>query len=608
MSVVKIMFVKHAKNLLRYVTDGRDGNDPVEAYNCSPNTASEDFDVIANLHHGLGDISAIHIVQSWNEDESKKVMPEEFNVMGKQMVETKFPGHAYLVVTHTNTGRTHNHIIVSPWHSESGKKIENKKRHLYELRSINDTICKERGLSVINGKAKDRAARMPDKAQRVMRFNSRSWLADLSQKADFGRAYATSYDEYVGILSEFGIKTRVEEKNITYFYPGKDRGKRGNKLGRVYDKHELEKQFRANDLKFTAIPGLKDKIRQTIGTGGDVKGKLSALPNTTYFPGHKDYSRFTHESRSCTQKVLPHQRDLLASMIPIEELRKARMSNIPKYCKERNIPLVQRPDGKTVLKGREFVEISEFSWRNTRNRTEGSLIEFVAAHQNLSILQAVAKINYHPRLLLLEKHFGEVGRKFTSFYVPKPQQAHNETGIQKALSLFTAHGLDRRHLAHGLRSELVHIDKSGLIRIFGKDDEHGALEFFQNGDCKWQRQTRGNVSKPFFSKSSKDRSARIYVDPLLFLKHHGSNALSSAKHSQDVLCLLEPNSRLVDQFITGNRFLANITFVTSADSKEHPIEIDFFNNLKSHCHSHGIKVDHNDKLDLGRGRGIDFSR
>ena len=114
------------------MAEGRDGNDPVEAYNCSPKTAAEDFDVIAKLHHGRGDISAIHIVQSWNEDESKKVLPEEFNGMGKQMVEAKFPGHAYMVVTHTGTGKTHNHIIVSPWSSENGKKskIKNVVRHV----------------------------------------------------------------------------------------------------------------------------------------------------------------------------------------------------------------------------------------------------------------------------------------------------------------------------------------------------------------------------------------------------------------------------------------------------------------------------------------------
>ena len=84
MSVVKVMFVKHARNLMRYVVDGRDANDPIEAFNCSPKTAADDFDVIAKLHHGRGDISAVHIVQSWNAEESKRVLPEEINKMGQQ--------------------------------------------------------------------------------------------------------------------------------------------------------------------------------------------------------------------------------------------------------------------------------------------------------------------------------------------------------------------------------------------------------------------------------------------------------------------------------------------------------------------------------------------
>lgn len=114
MSVVKIKFVRHLKNLVRYVADGRGPNDTIDCYNCSPSTVAQDFDATARLHQGRGDINGIHIVQSWNEEESKKIFPSEANELGRMLVERKFPGHAFAVVTHTETGKTHNHIIVSP--------------------------------------------------------------------------------------------------------------------------------------------------------------------------------------------------------------------------------------------------------------------------------------------------------------------------------------------------------------------------------------------------------------------------------------------------------------------------------------------------------------
>lgn len=111
---------------------------------------------------------------------------------------------------------------------------------------MSDGLCKEHGLSIIGEKALDRRARMPEKVQQMARFRKESYILDTMQKADCARTYATSYSDYVGILSELGVPVRVENKNITYFYPGRDRGKRGDKLGPKYDKDGLEAAFKSN--------------------------------------------------------------------------------------------------------------------------------------------------------------------------------------------------------------------------------------------------------------------------------------------------------------------------------------------------------------------------
>lgn len=613
MAIVKIKFVKHMAKLVRYVLDGREPNDPVDSHDCTPSHAVKEFDAIAQMHNGKGAVRAIHIVQSWGGEESRALDPGEFNALGRQLVEAKFPGHAFVVVTHTETDKTHNHIVVSPWHTETGKKIENKKRHLYELRDINDAICKGRGLSVINQDAKDRRARLPEKVQRMAQYNGRSWILDLVQKADFARTLATSFDEYAGILFEFGVTTRVEDKNITYFYHDQKRGKRGSKLGLDYDKKGLETAFRSNDRKFAQIPNLRDQVRGIVGaavskkaTNSVVKGALESIPGTTYTQGYKDYSRYTKTQRPGRGQITGTQLDLSQSVIPVEELRRARNSSIFAYCRANNIALTKNGDGKMVLKGREFVEVEDFGWVNTRNRTKGSLIEFVAAHKDMTHLQAVAHITGNPRLLILEQHLGEIRRNYTSFYIPREKRLRDTDAKVAIAKLLSSFGADSSQAATLFRSGQVHVDQSGKIRIFGKNDDGGAYEFVEIREGQWKRQKIGKFQKPFFELNKNSKKMLLYVDPFAFLKHQKKHAMWESKYSNDVLCLMEPSDRVLDQHLAKSRNISEIQFFLGKSGSVSAVELDFFNNLKTRAAKFGIEVTQHRAQEKSRDREADL--
>jgi hypothetical protein len=613
MAIVKIKFVRHMKNLVRYVLEGREQNDTVDSHDCTPSHAVKDFDAIAHMHNGKGEISAIHIVQSWGGEESKSLAPSVFNALGRQLVETKFPGHAFVLVTHTETDKVHNHIVVSPWHSETGKKIENKKKHLYELRDINDAICKGRGLSVIDQEGKDRRARLPEKVQKMAQYNGRSWIIDLVQKADFARALATSFDEYTGILSEFGVTSRVEEKNITYFYHGQNHGKRGNKLGQNYDKKGLESAFRLNDQKFAQIPNLREQVRGIVGAAvakkaipSAAKSALENLPSTTYSQGYKDYSRYTKTQRPGQSPLTAPQGDLSQSIVPIEELRRAINSSIFAYCRANDIALSKSSEGKMVLKGREFVEVEDFGWVNTRNRTKGSLIEFVAAHKHMTHLQAIAHINGNPRLLILEQHLGEINRNYTSFHIPKERQLRELDAKVSIAKMLTSLGADANQAAMLFRSGQTHVDQSGKIRLFGKDDDGGAFEFAEGVGGAWEQQKVGKFQKPFFQVNNHKKKMVLYLDPLTFLKHQGKHALWSAKHGDDVLCLMEPDSRVLDQHLAKSRHISEIQLFLGTSNGVGSVELDFFNNLKSRTANLGIEVKQYYAHEKGHGREADL--
>ena len=613
MAIIKIKFARHLQKLVNYVMQGKEPMDPICTHNCDEASIVSDFEAIRSFENGNGAINVIHIVQSWNESESKKLQPSEFNNMGRELILRKFPGHAFAVVTHTDTKNIHNHIVVSPWNSETGKKVENKKYHLYELRSISDDLCRERGLSIINGPAIDRQARLPDKVQKIAKFRGGSWLLDLCQKADFARAYATSFDQYVGILGELGVKARVEEKNLSYFYSEKARGKRGSKLGREYDKEGLQQAFKANDEKFARIPGLREQVHGLVSAAG--KGQtdqrtaqtaLEQLPDSTYRSLVRDYGAYSKMPRPGRGARFPHQLDVASSIIPIEEMRRARNSNIIQYCQANKIALERSSDGKMVLKGRSFVEIGEYEWVNTRNRTKGSLIELVAAHKDLTFLQAVSEITGNKRLHLLEQHFGETKRNYTSFYIPKEQRLNELDAKLKIGSVLAHHGCDPSHAATLFKSGQAQVSKEGVVRFFGKDDDGGGLEFVESESKTWHKSKVGTVTKAFFSVSTGGKKVTVYLDPFVFLNAHGKQALWPAKHQQDLICLVEPDERVLDQYLAAHRRVEQMEVFLDPKSANHQVELDFFNNLKIRYPQLGIHVGESRGLTRERSRGYDL--
>jgi hypothetical protein len=558
-------------------------------------------------------VEAYHVIQSWNSQESKKLSPEEFNMMGRNLAETQFPDHPYVVRTHVETGKTHNHIYVSPWKSQGGPKVENKKRLLYSLREKSDALCKARGLSVIDGLAKERQTRLPEKVQAIAKFRGNSWIFDLTQKADFARAYATSYDQYASFLGGLGVTVQVEKKNITYFYSEKARGKRGSKLGTQYDKKGLEQAFKSNDEKFARIPGLMDQVRglaTQAATGKDSQNAatkaLLSLPNTTYDRGQKDYAVYSKTSRAGRPQKFAHELDVSQSVIPVEQLRKARNTSILSYCKNNSIQLERTDDGKQTLKGRSFVDVSEFEWVNKRNNTKGSLIEFVAAHKNMTFLQSVAEINGNKRLLLLEQHLGEIKRSYTSFHIPKEKQLAKLDSLVRIGHLLSHYGADPKHASTLFNSGQAQVHADGSIRLFGKDDEGGAFEFSECKGEKWKRSKTGAFTKPFFTVSTNSSKATIYLDLFAFLKSEGKHALWSGKPRQDVIALMEPDSKLIDRHLAANRQITQIEIFTDGTAKRGSVEMDFFNNLKSNFANFGIEVKHVHVHDLTRHREADL--
>lgn len=598
MAIVKVFFRKNANNVLKYVFEHTQPGDQADSENAPPYAegAMAEFEAIRNLHHFKeGHMQAAHIVQSWDDKESKKLTAKDVNAMGRQLVEEHFKGHQFVIVTHTETGKFHNHIVVGSVNMESGKLIENKFSHLHTLRKINDKICLDRGLSIPNQDANSRRANVPHKVQQMVKAGRESWVWDIRNKADLARHVATSHDEYTSYMDALGIKTRTEKENITYFYPGRSRGKRGSKMGRDYDKAGLEKQFKQNDERFQAHPGLRDKIWSD--STAAAKSHSNALGETT-----KDYSAYTKVSRSAPRSDQTRKSELTRGIIPVEEIKKARRS-ILDYCAENKIPLTKNAQGEAVLKGKEHIVINGDLARNIRNGTHATLIDFVASHHHLTLLQAVSKINGNSELLLFEQHFGEVKRKFTSFYIPKPDQMPHVKATEHLSKFLSNKGISPDLADPLLKHQRAEVSHKGVIRLFGDGDAEGALEYSQAPNHSWSSTKKGEFKRPFFKRPSGNGRLLLFMEPQSYMAGRKKDLFSDRKTGDGILALMEPSTHHVEQHLKQNPHVKQVDFVTPKGRSLSQSELDFFGVLKKKLEPFGISVSsvsHDKTVDRGK--------
>ena len=514
MAYVKIFFIKHLKNALSYIDQERGPDSLVDAVGCTTEDPKLDFRLKAEMANNKGSVEGVHIIQSWNEQESSQHGAQFFQDIGKEMVSQYFKGHDFVIATHTETGKTHNHILVSPWHNDTQKKITNKKIHLYKLRELNDKLCLERGLSVINQKQRTKELYMPEKVRQMTRFNGRSWLLDLVQKIDFAKGLSTSREDLDSVLDVFGIKTRITDKHITYYYPGKDQGKRGNKLGKKYDLEGLEKTFESNRQRIQDHPELQTLLQSFHANPEGV----ASLISKANFPSEQLKQSLLAENKGKSASSLHPSEKALQNLIPADELRRAKHKSIVEYAKANKIAITQNENGTWTLPKRPFVEIQGDTWINKRNRTQGNLIDFVAAYKDTSFLQAVAEINQNPRLLKLEKHLEIPKRAYNSFIIPKDKQMTGKPAEARLQSLFSQKKVPYAHAEPWIHKSQIQVHENGSIFMFPQDSHESALVFERDNSGTWNKNKKGNTEQPFYSQIHPGRKVSVHTDPFGFTK------------------------------------------------------------------------------------------
>lgn len=244
-------------------------------------------------------IVAWHLTQSFD----SQIDPRIANEIGRKLAEEIFPGHPAVISTHTNTDKTHNHIVACAWNRD-GVKYNSCHETYQAIRRKSDALCAEYGLPVLEQTREQKLTRWKDRNGRVRYFEPTARKDDLRQLRKEGKCspdnvgsyrntfayeiadkrkqtnreivrqaieeeilFVSSYNELLQRLRERGyqIKDKKQDgqwlENITFIASGAQRGVRDSSLGEGYCREKLTARIERQSEERQHSAALQEKLQ-----------------------------------------------------------------------------------------------------------------------------------------------------------------------------------------------------------------------------------------------------------------------------------------------------------------------------------------------------------
>ena len=241
MATIKRLYSKGSvKNIINYVLNKEKTDDRiVSGKDCSPLNTAAEMNSTKNLYDKTGGITYHHIIQSFKPGE---ITPEKAHKIGIELAEKQFKNHEVLIATHKDKEHIHNHLIINSVSSKDGHKLIANKETLREIKLENDKICTREHLSVIEKPyAKVRYSMAEYKlAEKGLPI----WKEQLRSAIDEAKEHSKNMlglKEYM--KANFNIEMKIQNKNVSYLHPDKQKYCRGDKLGGAYTKEGVSSEF-----------------------------------------------------------------------------------------------------------------------------------------------------------------------------------------------------------------------------------------------------------------------------------------------------------------------------------------------------------------------------
>ena len=188
----------------------------ITGYECDTVTADVEFTLSKQQYlrqtgrrRGRDDVIGYHLRQAFLPGE---ITPEEANQVGYELAMKLTKGNnAFVVCTHIDKHHVHNHIIINSVDLDCKRKFRNFWNSAWAIRRINDKLCLEHSLSVVNDPL-------------VSKGDYSDWLGSEkkpSYQEQLRRIIDTVLDEkprdfedFLKQLSTYGVTVNTDRKNL----------------------------------------------------------------------------------------------------------------------------------------------------------------------------------------------------------------------------------------------------------------------------------------------------------------------------------------------------------------------------------------------------------
>ena len=257
MAVIKIIPSNgRIKNIINYVLNKEKTDDRIiSGKDCSPQNAIDEMNTTKELYSKTEGISYHHIIQSFKPDE---LNPKKAHEIGLELAKSQFKNHEVLVVTHIDKEHIHNHLVINSVSFKNGCKLISNKETLREIKLESNRICQREKLSVI--KAPHAQNRYSMAEYKLAEKGMSIWKEQLRSAIDEAKENSKNLVELRQYLkNNFNIDMKIQDKNLSFLHPEKEKYCRGKKLGYAYTKEEITGFFERGPERVKVNPGLPYK-------------------------------------------------------------------------------------------------------------------------------------------------------------------------------------------------------------------------------------------------------------------------------------------------------------------------------------------------------------
>ncbi len=287
----------------------------VSAYECSPETAAEEFLISKKMYEMITkrsqpkdkDNISYMLMQSFKPEE---ITPQKAHEIGYQFAYEFTKGeHQFVVSTHTDKEHIHNHVEFNSTSLDCTHKFNAYKQWGISAQKLSDKICKEHCLSTI----KEPQQKGKHYAEWKAKKENKSWKQALKNTIDEIIPQSKDFEDFMENMRKQGYEVK-QGKQISFRAVGQNRFTRMKTLGVEYTEIAIAEKIKLQQLKektskksITSFIDIEQKKKEGKGAAYEQWAKIfnvKQAANTVNFltENHVDYQKLEQQIQYRTKQ------------------------------------------------------------------------------------------------------------------------------------------------------------------------------------------------------------------------------------------------------------------------------------------------------------------